>query len=485
MKTLHNFLRIPIIATVLEYPSSKTKSLNNTMVRTRSERLFPIGKLRMLKPRIPSESEQYPIVLEYSWHNKVKRLSMNIKAKASDWDSTQQSLKRSYGRDYALLNNFLQQKKDDTNHRMRQFSLEHPRCMNLTVIDQILHDEPCSRKDKGYDFKEFIMSRIKNEYERHRIGLSVYKNAENAMSMFQRFLSETRNGTYRDNAIYLGDISEEIVQSYIEWRQRVRHNSEETINHSLTPIIKGLEYASDLGLIPKLTFSNIKDLRIRIVPKFEDHCEKTEKYLTDEQLTSLIRYSETCSQKRRKEHINIFLFSIYACGLRISDIATLRWSDVDLGNTQFRKRAVKTREPINNPLDDLVLQILSEWHMRRHNSKYVFGLIHDDVCLDNDIERKKAISNADKCINQSLLKAGEQIGLPFSLTTHVARHTFAVKALNQGLSMSVVSRLLGHSSTAITEKVYAKYLPSTLQQEVGKLTPSFYLCMKNATSSSE
>ncbi len=460
------------------------------MVRTRSERLFPKGKLRMLKPKIPSESEQYPIVLEYSWHNKVKRLSMNIKAKASDWDSTQQSLKRSYGRDYARLNNFLQQKKDDTNHRMRQFSLEHPRCMNLTVIDQILHDEPCSRKDKGYDFKEFIMSRIKNEYERHQIGFSVYQNAENAMNMFKRFLSETNNGTYRNDAIYLGDISEEIVQSYIEWRRSVRHNSEETINHSLTPIIKGLEYASDLGMIPKPTYSKIKDVRIRIVPKLEeDYCEKAEKYLTDDQLTSLKRYSETCSQKRRKEHINIFLFSI-ACGLRISDIATLRWSDVDLGNKQFRKRIVKTRKPIINPLDDDALQILSEWQKKRPNSKYVFDLVQDDLCLDNDIERKKAISKADKCINQSLLKAGEQIGLPFSLTMHVSRHTFAMKAMNnkdesKKISIDVISRLLGHSSTAITEKVYAKYLPSTLQQEVEKLTPSFDLCMKNATSSSE
>ena len=439
----------------------------------------------MLKPRIPSESEQYPIVLEYSWHNKVKRLSMNIKAKTSDWDSTHQSLKRSYGRDYVRQNNFLQQKIDDTNHRMRQFSLEHPHCMNLTVIDRILHDEPCSRKDKGYDFKEFIMSRIKNEYERNRIGLSVYQNAENAMNMFKRFLSETNNGTYRNDAIYLGDISEEIVQSYIEWRQRVRRNSEETINHSLTPIIKGLEYASDLGLIPKTTFSKIKDLRIRIVPKFEEDCEKTERYLTEEQLTSLKRYSETCSHKRRKEHINIFLFSI-ACGLRISDIATLRWSDVDLGNKQFRKRIVKTRKPIINPLDDDALQILSEWQKKRPNSKYVFDLVQDDLCLDNDIERKKAISKADKCINQSLLKAGEQIGLPFSLTTHVARYTFAMDALNnKKISINIISRLLGHSSTAITEKVYAKYLPSTLQQEVEKLTPSFDLCIKNATSSSE
>ena len=106
--------------------------------------------------------------------------------------------------------------------------------------------------------------------------------------------------------------------------------------------------------------------------------------------------------------------------------------------------------------------------------------------LINDIERKKAISKADKCINQSLLKAGEQIGLPFSLTTHVSRHTYAMKALNEKkMSINVISRLLGHSSTAITEQVYAKHLPSTLQQEVEKLTPSFDLCMKNATSSSE
>ena len=44
---------------------------------------------------------------------------------------------------------------------------------------------------------------------------------------------------------------------------------------------------------------------------------------------------------------------------------------------------------------------------------------------------------------------------------HVARHTFAVFALKNGLSMSVVSRLLGHGSTDITEKVYARSPPPT------------------------
>ncbi|MCK8621910.1 hypothetical protein M1L52_05980 [Prevotella sp. E13-27] len=36
--------------------------------------------------------------------------------------------------------------------------------------------------------------------------------------------------------------------------------------------------------------------------------------------------------------------------------------------------------------------------------------------------------------------------------------------------MSVVSRLLGHSSTDITEKVYAHFLPETLSYELNKLS---------------
>lgn len=61
------------------------------------------------------------------------------------------------------------------------------------------------------------------------------------------------------------------------------------------------------------------------------------------------------------------------------------------------------------------------------------------------------------------------------ITFHVARHTFAVLALNKGLSMTVVSRLLGHASTDVTEKVYAKFLPETLSAEMGRLSPDLVI----------
>ena len=64
---------------------------------------------------------------------------------------------------------------------------------------------------------------------------------------------------------------------------------------------------------------------------------------------------------------------------------------------------------------------------------------------------------------------GENLGFDFPLTMHVARHSFAVYALNNEIDMSVVSRLLGHSSSVVTERVYAKFLPQTLSDEVAKL----------------
>lgn len=100
----------------------------------------------------------------------------------------------------------------------------------------------------------------------------------------------------------------------------------------------------------------------------------------------------------------------------------------------------------------------------------MFNLVKDDLNLDDAEALYKARNNATKCINQSLAVVGEQVGLPFSLSMHVARHSFAVFTLNKGLSMSVVSRLLGHSSTDITEKVYARFLPETLSAEVAKLS---------------
>ena len=48
--------------------------------------------------------------------------------------------------------------------------------------------------------------------------------------------------------------------------------------------------------------------------------------------------------------------------------------------------------------------------------RYVFNLVKESLDLDDAEALYKARNNATKCINQSLVVAGEQIGLPFSLS---------------------------------------------------------------------
>jgi site-specific recombinase XerD len=55
----------------------------------------------------------------------------------------------------------------------------------------------------------------------------------------------------------------------------------------------------------------------------------------------------------------------------------------------------------------------------------------------------------------------------------MARHSFAVNALEQGMAISMISSLLGHTSTAITEKVYTEFRKDTKAEAVRKLKFDF------------
>ena len=294
--------------------------------------------------------------------------------------------------------------------------------------------------------------------------------------MFQEFLRSTKRGTYKPDSIYIGEISVELIDEYITWRRDIKKNGDATINHSLTPILKACAYATELRMIDVAINTRIQDMRI--APKVSlsiDEKEFDGKSLTQDEFLKLLEFYKNDKEPRRKEFIEMFLFAFHACGLRIVDVMTLQWGHLDLEKKELRKVMVKTNKRHVIPLSDSAIEILRKWKEKRPDSKYVFNLVKDDLDIDDEEELYRARNSATKCINQSLNVVGEKLELKFSLTMHVARHTFAVLALNKGLSMTVVSRLLGHASTDVTEKVYAKFLPETLSAEMGRLRPDLII----------
>ncbi|WP_410795981.1 tyrosine-type recombinase/integrase [Palleronia sp. LCG004] len=73
-----------------------------------------------------------------------------------------------------------------------------------------------------------------------------------------------------------------------------------------------------------------------------------------------------------------------------------------------------------------------------------------------------------KCIRTGFKAAARRAGIG-DLRIHDLRHTAAVTMLSQGTPIEKVSQVLGHSSTAVTQKVYARYLPHHMQDATNLL----------------
>ena len=424
----------------------------------RPKRLYPLGRYRLRVPKDAEVDKAYPVVLEYTWNRQIIRKTTNVFAKIADWNQNgnqgRGELRVSYGSEYKRLNQLLLSRVE-----------------RIDSLLGFLADKPLARRDQGKDFVEFALERLSSDYSRNRIGRSRYENGKSCMNIFQTFLRATKQGSYRPDAIYVGDMTPELLDSYITWRREVKLNSDATINHALTPILKACAYASEMGMMEPAVNARIQDMRIvSKVSLSEEEAEFDGKSLSKEQMFSLLEYYKTTPKPRRKEFLEMFFFAFHACGLRVVDVMTLQWKHIDFARKELRKIMIKTNKRHVIPLTEPALNILHRWQEKRTGCRYVFNLVKEDLDLDDAEALYKARNNATKCINQSLAVVGEQIGLPFTLSMHVARHSFAVFALNKGLSMSVVSRLLGHGSTDVTEKVYAKFLPETLSAEVAKLS---------------
>lgn len=440
----------------------------------RPKRLYPLGKYRLRTPKTIDKSKTYPIELEYTWNRQVLRKSANIFVKAADWNQNgnqgRGEIRSSYGNEYKRLNKVLMERVDTMDAQLAEYNVKHPNQITAEVIAGFLSHKPLTRKDQGKDFAEFVLERLESEYSRHKIGRSRYKNGICCMNVFTTFLRATNQGTYEKDKIYVGDITPELIDGYITWRRDIRQNGDETINHSLTPILKACSYAAELGMIEQSVNARIQDMMIVTKPSLSDEeSEFDGKALTKEQMDALLEYYKNCKEPRRKEFMEMFFFAFHACGLRIVDVMTLQWGHINFEKKELRKIMIKTSKRHVIPLTEPALKILRKWQEKRVGCRYVFDLVNDNLDMNDEEALYKARINATKCIGQSLAVVGEQLEFPFSLSMHVARHTFAVMALNKGLSMSVVSRLLGHGSTDITEKVYAHFLPETLSAEMDKL----------------
>lgn len=422
----------------------------------------PQGKLVIRKKRTNAKGEA-PVYVSFFVNGTTVERSTEVFVPVTQWNEKSQTV---FGfRDASHLNKKLAAIKRGYDMAVEQYD----GWINAEILRKLLDGEIVSSRPnpKKTDFIQYALDYNRRRYEISKIGYSTFYNAELYLNKFKKFIRSIKG----ESTMPIAGMSLEILDMYKVYR--LKEIGRETMNKELTPIIKALALAIQSGLVDAAKFGDLNDLYIGQPRSYCDGIEDGEiHYLTKKQMEGFVDYYSKAKFDRTREFMDMFLFAFHACGLRVSDVATLEWKHIDFEKQRMEKVLVKGKNFHEIHLNQYAMAILNKWKAVNRNPRFVFDLLPVDFKIEADGDREEAdkrlkmvITSKNRTIKQALNEIGIKLDLDFSLGMHVARHTFAIWALNErDISLHLVSRMLGHKSIESTEKNYARFLKDKVDE---------------------
>ena len=437
------------------------------------------GRLILRKDGKPNEYGEYPVVIQYCTQGKAVRKSSDIKVAPEHWLDGKGGLNKYVkgGRDghpkAELLNNKLRKFKETHDKMIDEHLGDGNKIITEATLRAILNGTYQQHKETQegkVPFIPFVLEHNEGLYKTDKIGVSVWMNVKSYMNKFDKFLRTIKRlNTNENNVLYCRDIDVDLIKDYIIWRKEVEGNSNATINKALSPIFKTVKVCCRKGWISREECEEICEMYLNDEGKsVDDSIEK--EFLTIEQLRLFREVVRVAKYERTREIADMFLFACFA-GLRLSDLMTLKWSEIDMEESMIKHKQYKGHyrktKMLYIPLNDTSRDILERWKGRYE--EFVFGLLPSGYDLSDAAAFLKVKNTRTKTINQSLHSIGDKMELPFNLHIHLGRHTYAMMGFNLfgDDAVKTTSSILGHASTQITEKVYGTLLPNTIAERVG------------------
>ena len=156
--------------------------------------------------------------------------------------------------------------------------------------------------------------------------------------------------------------------------------------------------------------------------------------LTMQEVLALFRAIKSATYKA-------ILALAYGAGLRISEVCTLKPTDIDSQRMRIHVRRGKGNRDRYVLLGETMLTLLREYYPKaRRKGDYLFP------------GQKPQTPLTPAAIRKVLKMVAAQAGLSKKITPHTLRHSFATHLLETGYDLRVVQALLGHASIQTTQR---------------------------------
>ncbi len=274
-------------------------------------------------------------------------------------------------------------------------------------------------------------------------------------------------------SIRLEDLTTRTLQQFYNYKIETEYLAPKTIRNLNLYLHKALSQAQREGLI---SFNPAGEVNIPHTarPKIT--------VLTRDQQYLLIRASY-------QHRYGVFIRLDLMTGLRLGELLGLRWVDIDFRASVLHVNQTLNRLQIPNlpdnydgprteiviqapksensaravPLLPQAIQDLMRWRKVQEADKQTAGdLYHDSgFIVTNSLGGYIEPRTFKDYYNQILKLAG----LPH-VTFYALRHTFATRAVEQGMDEKTLSTILGHASTSFTMDIYTHVLDDHKQEEM-------------------
>ncbi len=204
-------------------------------------------------------------------------------------------------------------------------------------------------------------------------------------------------------------------------------------NNTLSQVIASL----------KFYYQNVLNRKIFYGIRYPPRGRKLPTVLTKQEIRNMIS-----SIKNQKHKLLIKI--VYGSGLRVSELAKLKISDLDLDQGIIHVKCGKRRKDRNTIIPKSLIEELKFYlKSRKDNNLYLFPGIKENQHL--------SVRSVQKIVKH----AAELAGIKKRVYVHALRHSFATHLLEDGIDIKNIAELLGHSrldTTLIYLHTSTKYL---------------------------
>ena len=279
-----------------------------------------------------------------------------------------------------------------------------------------------------FPFADYVIKNLKENYRKKTATI-----LQTAKTSFEHFLC--------GQDISLDKIDNDLMQKY---ENHLKHKG--IMKNSISCYMRTLRSIYNQAVKRGLTTQ--KNPFVGIYTRID----KTVKRAVSEKIIVRLKNMNLSAHKELAFARDLFMFSFYMRGISFVDMANLRKNNVKNGYIVYTRS--KTRQQLTVKLEVCTQEVISQYESQTI----------DDYLLPIYTAQNHNHTSQLRNYNKRLKRISGMLGLEKSLSSYVARHTWATLALRKGISIEVISESMGHENETTTRI----YLASLEQSAVDK-----------------